>query len=930
MTDHTYSKHWSEKVADTNLLTIPCSRILFDPPTHNLPHEEDEDEILDVDGVEPVQPANVSNSWRVSRPKCVAQMNTTESLLLDCYPKRSMHCSSDEEWLEDVIKRRGVHWSKYGDVLTEVVNTMREHHMKKEACKGAWNDIVVRNNATIKAAENLQRHFRPHYRFISGLEYLHCTLMEDLSIDYLLCYVEMMQVLHEWHPQIVKDIIDHWRKNPKTSEQKHELILRRTWGPASTAVIQDTNFNKVPKPVTYIFVPCIFKTDSYPSISPRYKFYETLFKQIPNSKVHSLFEDVDNVEAGRLSSFLKMEKTEKSMVQILQSLTLAIKQKIVEVDSKHANRKIVLVGWDVTSIICCHAALQNKVDAVICFGFPLTTMSGDHGGPDDRLSEMTTPVMIVTGNKSYQSTSSDVEHFRHTTLRNAYTNYLLVGGDANDFLRLPHEQLNKHNLTQNGVDRLIFESCITFQRNLWTPKQKERTAVQDTEVIKRIKMTSSLNEADSRTKKAIEIPARGFSESRTAQPAKITARTTVKTPARASAQKRKSAASAAPRSARTAQPGVVKTGFKRGPGRPSKEENQAMAVERFKLRENKQLTVKEVDDSKNKQNQLDEVARAAASIAANDDDDEEAFTNVPHAPARKKRRCSKQSKLALTPLASHISPSRMASPVSPATDNDVYKPRVTPTTSVKNAAMTVVTASASYRAAPWLTKCKRDEKETNAAADALMQENDGDNSDDDFEEYVYPSRRHVPSSPADVNFEGKKPRYQRPGHEQNYESPQGMTASSSSRDRPQPRSGGLKTRGGGSGPSRSPLVTAAGVSRSQSMSGESRYISTSPPQARPFQAKRGLLRTRGGGGGGSSSRSSGAARMSRDAREQPQQPHGIVYNTEPSPRGQYFESDDDGIQSIQVVEGPKAPQPSKFGHAIPQKKDVSGSSSGSS
>ena len=59
------------------------------------------------------------------------------------------------------------------------------------------------------------------------------------------------------------------------------------------------------------------------------------------------------------------------------------------------------------------------------------------------------------------------------------------------------------------------------------------------------------------------------------------------------------------------------------------------------------------------------------------------------------------------------------------------------------------------------------------------------------------------------------------------------------------------------------------------------------------------------------SRSSGAARMSRDAREQPQQPHGIVYNTEPSPRGQYFESDDDGIQSIQVVEGPKAPQPSK-------------------
>ena len=34
-----------------------------------------------------------------------------------------------------------------------------------------------------------------------------------------------------------------------------------------------------------------------------------------------------------------------------------------------------------------------------------------------------------------------------------------------------------------------------------------------------------------------------------------------------------------------------------------------------------------MDDSKNKQNQLDEVARAAASIAANDDDDEEAFTH---------------------------------------------------------------------------------------------------------------------------------------------------------------------------------------------------------------------------------------------------------------------------------------------------------------
>lgn len=48
-------------------------------------------------------------------------------------------------------------------------------------------------------------------------------------------------------------------------------------------------------------------------------------------------------------------------------------------------------------------ALTENVNSIICMGFAYNTMNGVRGAPDDRILDITTPVLFVLGQNSARS-----------------------------------------------------------------------------------------------------------------------------------------------------------------------------------------------------------------------------------------------------------------------------------------------------------------------------------------------------------------------------------------------------------------------------------------------------------------------------------------------------------------------------------------------
>jgi len=65
-----------------------------------------------------------------------------------------------------------------------------------------------------------------------------------------------------------------------------------------------------------------------------------------------------------------------SIENLLDHVLSSTRAKIDEVKVKYPGRPIILIGWNVGAGIAVQAALMESVNAVICLGFPISTLAG--------------------------------------------------------------------------------------------------------------------------------------------------------------------------------------------------------------------------------------------------------------------------------------------------------------------------------------------------------------------------------------------------------------------------------------------------------------------------------------------------------------------------------------------------------------------------
>jgi uncharacterized protein len=123
---------------------------------------------------------------------------------------------------------------------------------------------------------------------------------------------------------------------------------------------------------------------------------------------------------------------------------------------------IVLIGKSMGSRIGCHLALQEKVQAIVCLGYPLCGAGDRSKLRDEVLIKLTTPILFVQGTRDLLCPLDllDTVRFRMTTV-----NKLEVVQDGDHSLLVAKRTLKACKVTQADVDTRVLKRIGVFVKN---------------------------------------------------------------------------------------------------------------------------------------------------------------------------------------------------------------------------------------------------------------------------------------------------------------------------------------------------------------------------------------------------------------------------------------------------------------------------------
>jgi predicted alpha/beta-hydrolase family hydrolase len=142
----------------------------------------------------------------------------------------------------------------------------------------------------------------------------------------------------------------------------------------------------------------------------------------------------------------------------LPQLVAAHRQALIDAQQK-SDGPIILVGKSMGGRIGCHVALEEKVDALICFGYPLCAMGDRTKLRDQVLRALSTPVLFVQGTRDSLCPLDLLESVRAEMKT---PNFLHLVEDGDHSLQVTKRQLKAAGETQEDVDQRILDAVAKF------------------------------------------------------------------------------------------------------------------------------------------------------------------------------------------------------------------------------------------------------------------------------------------------------------------------------------------------------------------------------------------------------------------------------------------------------------------------------------
>jgi uncharacterized protein len=139
----------------------------------------------------------------------------------------------------------------------------------------------------------------------------------------------------------------------------------------------------------------------------------------------------------------------------LPKLIAAHRKALSQARERHPAGSTILIGKSMGGRIGCHVSLEEKVEGLVCFGYPLCAMGDRTKLRNEVLRALTTPILFVQGTRDPLCPLDLLEPVR-SEMKAPNFLHVVEGGDHS--LRLPKRQLQGINKTQENIDREILKA----------------------------------------------------------------------------------------------------------------------------------------------------------------------------------------------------------------------------------------------------------------------------------------------------------------------------------------------------------------------------------------------------------------------------------------------------------------------------------------
>ncbi len=162
--------------------------------------------------------------------------------------------------------------------------------------------------------------------------------------------------------------------------------------------------------------------------------------------------DYDYLREGRK----RPDPLPKLIASHRQALAEAVRKRIA---SGSTPAPAILIGKSMGGRMGCHLALEEKVDGLVCLGYPLCAMGDRTKLRDEVLRALTTPILFVQGTRDSLCPLALLESVRAEMTAQNFL-HIVEGGDHS--LRVPKRQLQATNETQDEIDQGILQAVAGF------------------------------------------------------------------------------------------------------------------------------------------------------------------------------------------------------------------------------------------------------------------------------------------------------------------------------------------------------------------------------------------------------------------------------------------------------------------------------------
>jgi predicted alpha/beta-hydrolase family hydrolase len=148
---------------------------------------------------------------------------------------------------------------------------------------------------------------------------------------------------------------------------------------------------------------------------------------------------------------------------LLPRLIAAHREALSDARKRHSTERTILIGKSMGGRVGCHLSLEEKVDGLVCLGYPLCAMGDRTKLRDEVLRALNKPILFVQGTRDPLCPLDLLEPVR-TEMKTRNVLHVVEGGDHS--LRVPKRQLQATGKTQEDIDQRIFQSIAEFVSGL--------------------------------------------------------------------------------------------------------------------------------------------------------------------------------------------------------------------------------------------------------------------------------------------------------------------------------------------------------------------------------------------------------------------------------------------------------------------------------